>query len=67
VPYVRTSVVGISYYAALAPLLNAVDLDTKSGIRGPKTIGEAHNSLSLFTLAFVHQERSAVGNRDGYY
>ena len=54
VPYVRTSVARISYYAALATtthaafsqrsrmkLLNATNLDRKSGIRGPKMVGEA--------------------------
>jgi hypothetical protein len=49
---VRTSVARISYYAALATaahaafsqrrrsLLNATNLDRKSGIRGPKTMAE---------------------------
>jgi hypothetical protein len=54
VPYVRTSVARISYYATLAmtrmrlslkesrtKLFNATSLDRKSGIRGPKTMGEA--------------------------
>jgi hypothetical protein len=31
-------------------LLNATNLDRKSGIRGPKTIGEAHDSPSFRTL-----------------
>jgi hypothetical protein len=57
----RTSVARISYYAALAmtrmrlslkesrmKLLNATSLDRKSGIRGPKTMGEAPHSLSVF-------------------
>jgi hypothetical protein len=34
-------------------LLNATNLDRKSGIRGPKTMGEALNSLSYRTLRFV--------------
>jgi hypothetical protein len=34
-------------------LLNATNLDRKSGIRGPKTMGEAHQSLSFRTLPFV--------------
>jgi hypothetical protein len=51
---VRTSVARISYFAAVAitrvplspkesrmKLLNATNLDRKSGIRGPKTMGEA--------------------------
>jgi hypothetical protein len=55
VPHVRTSVARISCYAALdttthaafsqrsrMKLLNATNLDRKSGIRGPKTTGEAH-------------------------
>jgi hypothetical protein len=33
-------------------LLNATNLDRKSGIRGPKTMGEAHHSLSFRTLPF---------------
>jgi hypothetical protein len=35
-------------------LVNATDLDRKSGIRGPKTMGEALNSFSFRTPPFVH-------------
>jgi hypothetical protein len=34
-------------------LLNASNPDRKSGIRGPKTMGEAHHSLLFRTLPFV--------------
>jgi len=34
-------------------LLNATNLDRKSGIRGPKTMGEAHQSLSFRTTPSV--------------
>jgi hypothetical protein len=67
VPHVRTSVARISYYATLAmttyaallkesrmKLINATKVDRKSGIRGPKTMGEALNSLSSRTLLSVH-------------
>jgi hypothetical protein len=60
VAYVRTSVARISYYAALTTTthagfleesrtksLNATNLDRKSAIRGPKTMGEAHQSFSF--------------------
>src|SRR6201996_9408820 len=33
--------------------LNATNLDRKSGIRGPKTMGEAHQSLSFRTTPSV--------------
>jgi hypothetical protein len=60
VPHVRTSVARISDYGALATrprmrlslkesrmkLLNATKLDRKSGIRGPKTMGEAQQQPS---------------------
>jgi hypothetical protein len=36
-------------------LLDANSLDRKSGIRGPKTIGEAHDSPSFRTL-FIKSE-----------
>jgi hypothetical protein len=50
VPYVRTSVARISCYAGLATtthakVRNANNSDRKSGIRGPKTMGEAHQKL----------------------
>jgi hypothetical protein len=66
VPHVRTSVARISYSQhwprqrmrlslkeSRMKLLNATNLDRKSGIREPKTMGEALNSLSYRTLRFV--------------
>jgi len=35
-------------------LLNATDPDRKSGIRGTKTMGEAHHSSSFRTQPVVH-------------
>ena len=36
-------------------LLNVTNLDRKSGIRGPKTMGEVHHSFSFQALLCVHQ------------
>jgi hypothetical protein len=48
-------------------LLNATNLDRKSGIRGPKTMGEAHHSFSCWSITtppFVicHLDRSQWRN-----
>ena len=75
VPYVRTSVARISCYAGLATtthaaflkesrtkVRNANDFDRKSGIRGPKTTGEAHQKLFVADPAVcsLGPERSEV-------
>ena len=39
-------------------LLNVTNLDRKSGIRGSKTMGEAHHSFLFPTLLFVYQDIS---------
>jgi hypothetical protein len=43
-------------------LLNATNLDRKSGIRGPKTTGEAHRK---FFCSLFHNEVETVGDRHG--
>jgi hypothetical protein len=40
--------------------LNATNLDRKSGIRGPKTMGEAHHSLSFQTLPMSSRGELAI-------